>query len=476
MRRTEAAAEDWGNEGRLLGATRFYERLLQLMFALVPTIAIAYLHVYQFPDLCETHHGLHEVAIGVAMLVGGFVSYVTWRCYLSSGEPFLRWLALGFLGFTLVYAPHGLLTRLADEQMWLFVIYGPASRLVMLACLLAGLLRYGKESHPPGFRRQGWWRWICLFLGIDLFLAFLAGTALGQGSPGVMLRTGMEWGALLLGLLGVAIILTRHIRAPLIQAYAISLLIFAQSSVAFLLSKPWNHMWWLAHTIFAAGFFFLSYWVVLAFHSTRAFSRVFSQEEIMEQLRQAKEEAERALVQLEANHGELERLASTDFLTGAANRRAVMERAGAELARAGRSGHGAALLLLDLDHFKSINDCYGHQGGDAALKAVVDRVQSILRPSDLLGRVGGEEFMVLLPEVGEETALGVAARILEQVEAMEVPSAAGSIRVTLSIGLAAFPGDGTSLEHLFRIADQRLYEAKGQGRNRVVSVGSPVGG
>lgn len=138
-------------------------------------------------------------------------------------------------------------------------------------------------------------------------------------------------------------------------------------------------------------------------------------------------DAERALAQLEASHGGLERLASTDFLTGAANRRCVME-----------------------------------------------RVQSILRPSDLLGRVGGEEFMVLLPETGKDTALRVAGRILEQVEAMEVPSAAGGIRVSLSIGLAAFPGDGSTLEQLFRVADQRLYQAKHQGRNRVVADDSSV--
>lgn len=473
MRLDGVAKEGRGSEAWFLGATRLYERLLQLLFALVPSAAIAYLYFYQFPDLCETHHGFHELAIGLAILVGGFVSYVTWRCYLSSGEPFLRWLTLGFLGFTLIYAPHGFLTPLAEEQLWLFIIYGPASRLVMLACLLVGLWCYGQEPHAPKLRRQGWWSWIALFLGLDLLLALLAWTPLGQGGPGAALRMSMEGGALLLGLLGVAVILQRRIQAPLIQAYAISLLIFVQSCLAFLLSKPWNHMWWLGHAIFAGGFFFLSYWVVLAFHSTRAFSKVFSQEEIMEQLRQAKEDAEGALAQLEITNVELERLASTDPLTGAANRRAFMDRARAELARAGRGEESTALLLLDLDHFKSINDCYGHQGGDAVLKAVVAEVQAVLRPSDLMGRVGGEEFMVLLPDADGEAAMGVAQRILQQVAALQVPSDSGPIRLTLSMGLAVFPQDGRSLEHLFKVADQRLYEAKHQGRNRVVAVTLP---
>jgi len=110
MRLDGVAKEVRGGEAWFLGATRLYERLLQLMFALVPSAAIAYLYFYQFPDLCETHHGFHELVIGLAILVGCFVSYVTWRCYLSSGEPFLRWLTLGFLGFTIIYAPHGFFT------------------------------------------------------------------------------------------------------------------------------------------------------------------------------------------------------------------------------------------------------------------------------------------------------------------------------------------------------------------------------
>lgn len=454
------------NDSALIGVTRIYERLLQLLFALVPSVAIIYLYWYQLPELCETHHGVHELAIAAATVVGAFVSYVTWRCYLYSGEAFLRWLTLGFLGFTLIYVPHGLLTRLSGEHMWLFIIFGPASRLVMLACLLAGLLRYGQPADPPEMRNRGWWGWIGLFVGVDLALVLLAGTPLGQGA---VLRVGMEVGALVMGLLGLLVILRRGIRKPLMQAYAISLAIFAQSSVAFLLSRPWNHQWWLAHAIFAGGFFFLSYWVIQAFHSTRAFSAVHSQEEIMEQLRQAKESAEKALAQLETTHEELERLACTDPLTGAANRRAFMDRADAELARSRRSGAPMALLLMDLDHFKAINDQYGHQGGDRVLKAVVEQIQQVLRPSDLLGRVGGEEFMVLLPAIDQEAAVTVANRILELVAELRVASDMGPIPVTVSVGAAVFPGDGANMELLFKLADQRLYAAKEQGRNQVVA-------
>jgi len=97
----------------------------------------------------------------------------------------------------------------------------------------------------------------------------------------------------------------------------------------------------------------------------------------------------------------------------------------------------------------------------------------VLRPSDLMGRVGGEEFMVLLPDADAAAALGVAERILQRVADLQVPSNSGPIRLTLSMGLAVFPLDGGSLEQLFKVADLRLYEAKHQGRNRVVAVTPP---
>src|ERR1700733_9632946 len=123
-----------------------YAQLLLIAFALMPACLIAYLYFAQDPTLKFENHIFHEIAIAAATLEGFFVTYVTWTCYRSSGEPLLRWLTLGFLGFVLIYALHGAFTGLAHHNMWLFLLYGPASRLAMSVLLFVALLSYDRLS------------------------------------------------------------------------------------------------------------------------------------------------------------------------------------------------------------------------------------------------------------------------------------------------------------------------------------------
>ena len=167
------------------------------------------------------------------------------------------------------------------------------------------------------------------------------------------------------------------------------------------------------------------------------------------------------------------KVAATDPLTGALNRRSFAEQAQAELNRAERHGRATTVLMLDADRFKAINDRYGHAGGDAVLRAFAASMKAALRPSDLLGRFGGEEFAVLLAETGADDALTVAERIRGVVESLEVSFEGHAIRFTVSIGTAAF-GDGLEAfkDGLDR-ADAALYRAKTAGRNRIVSADPP---
>src|SRR6202051_665907 len=146
--------------------TQAYAGFLLIAFALLPAQLIAYLYFFQDPTLKFEDHLFHEIAIAVATLEGLFVTYVTWRCYKSSGEPLLRWLTLGFLGFVLIYALHGALTGMAHHNIWLFLLYGPASRLGMAILLFVALLSY---QQPPDRVDQRvtprpWLTWIALFL------------------------------------------------------------------------------------------------------------------------------------------------------------------------------------------------------------------------------------------------------------------------------------------------------------------------
>ena len=159
--------------------------------------------------------------------------------------------------------------------------------------------------------------------------------------------------------------------------------------------------------------------------------------------------------------------ATHDFLTGLANRQHFQEQFEIELARSKRYGRSGALLLLDLDHFKRVNDRFGHDTGDQVLKEMAGLVQNRLRTADTFARWGGEEFCVLLPETGRAEAFEVAERIRRDVEAHAFGAeSARPIHITLSIGLTEIDAEVDRLEMAMRRADEALYRAKRAGRNR----------
>jgi len=171
---------------------------------------------------------------------------------------------------------------------------------------------------------------------------------------------------------------------------------------------------------------------------------------------------------------ELQRLATTDMLTGIANRRAFLETAESAYAHSCHSGEPLTLLMLDLDHFKAINDRYGHLEGDRALVAFAQAVKSQLRASDAVGRLGGEEFGVLLPLTTLAEGLEAAHRILQSVRALQLNDDTGqAYRITTSLGVGAFRQSDRSLRDMLDRADQALYLAKHRGRDQIASLETP---
>ncbi len=168
----------------------------------------------------------------------------------------------------------------------------------------------------------------------------------------------------------------------------------------------------------------------------------------------------------------LERLAVTDPLTGVLNRRGILAGLEEELSRAEREGRALSVGLLDIDHFKRINDLHGHVVGDIVLRVVVERVQAALRSYDSLGRFGGEEFLIVLPGLPAERIFPVLERIRTRVGQTPVSVEAQQVAVTVSIGGAIYRG-GT-VDALIQAADEALYRAKAQGRNQTVVAGVAV--
>jgi len=165
------------------------------------------------------------------------------------------------------------------------------------------------------------------------------------------------------------------------------------------------------------------------------------------------------------------KLATTDVLTGLFNRGHVDDRLAMELSRARRYGKPLTIAVIDVDHFKALNDAHGHVSGDNVLRNIGSILRNSFRESDTAGRYGGEEFIVILPETAMDAALQKLESLRKLVADTPValPTGAGSAHVTISAGLAGFPHDGKSAGELFASADERMFQAKREGRNRVVA-------
>ena len=173
------------------------------------------------------------------------------------------------------------------------------------------------------------------------------------------------------------------------------------------------------------------------------------------------------VVKLREKSEELERLSTTDGLTSLFNRRYLMELLAAEQRRCQRLKHPFAIVMMDVDHFKSYNDEFGHPAGDKVLAKVSELLQESVREVDSVGRYGGEEFLILMPESGEGEAAALAERVRRRIAEVKFPHR----RVTVSLGVAQYPMHGESVDAVIAAADAALYDAKGEGRNRVARAG-----
>ncbi len=224
----------------------------------------------------------------------------------------------------------------------------------------------------------------------------------------------------------------------------------------------------------------------------RFIAKPWDNEELRAVLRQAcehhqlRKENDRLLQELKATNQSLEKqvavrteelrianvklseLALTDSLTRVANRRALFQRFQEEIDRAERYERPIAVAMVDVDHFKAFNDMEGHVCGDEALKKIAAALSSNVRKTDFLGRYGGEEFVVLMPETKISTALEISHRLRTAVENTVFQGRAKQAYLTVSLGIAGYPQNGQTPKALIESADQALYEAKQGGRNRIV--------
>ena len=179
--------------------------------------------------------------------------------------------------------------------------------------------------------------------------------------------------------------------------------------------------------------------------------------------------ARQAMCQLELNLQ-----AMRDPLTSLYNRRQLEEGLHREVLRARRIGSPVGVMAIDVDHFKRVNDTLGHEVGDSALRGVAEVLASCVREEDIACRAGGEEFVIILPGTGKTALRSRAEAVRKTIEAASITAGEGTLKLTVSIGLASFPSFGDGGQAVLRAADVALYKAKAAGRNRVI-MGTPIG-
>jgi diguanylate cyclase (GGDEF)-like protein len=178
----------------------------------------------------------------------------------------------------------------------------------------------------------------------------------------------------------------------------------------------------------------------------------------------------RMAVKLDEVQHQLRQQASYDELTGLRNRRNSMKRLHEEFLRAGRSGDPLSLIIVDIDHFKKINDSHGHPFGDVVLKRVATHLRDMLRNYDIIGRIGGEEFMVITPGLDLAEAVLLAERLRQAIASERITEGGVLVKVTVSAGVATMADEDDSVQSLIKRTDIALYRAKKEGRNQVASL------
>jgi diguanylate cyclase (GGDEF)-like protein len=345
--------------------------------------------------------------------------------------------------------------------LWRLWWFGDALGLLLLTPLIVVLWRWLEQGLPRPSKAalaEAALLWgMLLLVGMSIFPQGEEGTLGFHLTPTLLLPFG-AWAAARLGVWGAATTVV------LIAVMAIGFMVrgvHPYHEVA-----PQLAVWLMQEYLAVVAV--LSIGLALLLHEIRK-----QRSELAQRVEERTEALRQSNVALEEANARLNELAGTDYLTGIANRRHFYSLAERELQRQSESESALSLLMLDLDHFKEVNDRYGHDAGDQVLKSVVDTVQTTIRPLDPFGRYGGEEFLVLLPDTPVERAVEIAERIRRRVAALEISYDEQRIEITVSIGVVQWDGtDG--LEQLLAQVDCALYDAKLSGRNCVKVGGKAV--
>ena len=199
------------------------------------------------------------------------------------------------------------------------------------------------------------------------------------------------------------------------------------------------------------------------------FRDITERKQVEKRLRYVNERLQTQLIEIGLLQSRLREQAIRDSLTNLFNRRYLEETLDRELSRAGRENYPVCIIMIDIDHFKKVNDTYGHEAGDQILKAIANILAEQSRRGDFACRYGGEEFVITMPNISLEIAYERAEHLRQSLTLLRVPHEVYTLSVTISIGISCYPENGLTREAILRAADQAMYAAKDAGRDHILS-------
>lgn len=441
--------------------------LISFMIILVPVL-ICYLNQFSTDPIMKPDLHFYYVVFssGIALLVG-VASYLE---YKKSKVEKIFYLSIGFIGVGVFYTFHALVTpNMTMMQPFefssvvtninVFVLFGDLSRIWLASMMFMPDHLFEEKQEIK--------KWFNGYVLVVLLILLSVLSYKGLLNPGIfpVFKNDDLTDTNFAILTKVATLLFLGINALkyyysykakqniTILSFIVGLCLIMETVIIFMISKPWSANWWLAHNLFLMSYMAIGSGILYSYFGKEKY-------EYFDVLGQINNYTKL----LEEKNLKLNQLANYDALTGLSNRSNFIAATEAYIKKASAEKITFALLFIDLDYFKSINDKYGHQIGDELLKIVSIKIVNQIKSSDLAARIGGDEFLVLLKDVNQAQIDEISERLIERLSEPIVINE-HTCKVGASIGISVFPDHGRTIDALISLSDEAMYKVKKEGRN-----------
>jgi diguanylate cyclase (GGDEF)-like protein len=443
-------------------------RIISLLIIVLP--AFIYLYLNNFRTGLKINGDLHFYYVIFSSAIAILVGLASYLEYKKNKVEKIFYLSIGFIGVGVFYTFHALVTpNMTIGQFFefpnmisnisVFVLFGDLSRF-----WLALMMFIPDNMFEQRFQIKKYFNGYVLFI---LFILLSGSIYFSLLTPEIfpvfknddLTDTNLAILTKVVTLLFLGINSLKYYysyRAKqniTILSFIIGLCLIMETVIIFMISKPWSSNWWLAHNLFLTSYLVIGLGVLYSYFDKQKYEYF----DVLGQIN-------RYTKLLEEKNAKLNQLANYDALTGLSNRSHFITTTEEYLKNASIENTTFALMFIDLDYFKTINDKYGHQTGDELLKIISKKLTSIIKSNDMAARIGGDEFLILLKDVSQAQIDAISKRIIKRLTEPIIINE-NICRVGASIGVSIFPDNGNTIDELISKSDEAMYRVKKEGRN-----------